>query len=256
MDVYVKNDVFVAKDDDYVFDHTKIILRGPNDEYFYAIIYKRIPSSSKIDVSELDTTRIPTDHLWPLAIPQFTRAPDPLPSTSFLKQPRLVDHEKSSGNLVFASLILAEVEACEVLRTHPHPNIVQYLGCVVKDGRITGLGFAKHSLTLEQLLEDGKPFDTARCLLGIEAGVRHMHNLGLIHNDLNPSNIMMDGHHPVIIDFDSCKREGDKLGVKAGTYGWSLLDQDYSRRENDLYSLSKIREALSEAAKKCSIPQT
>jgi serine/threonine protein kinase len=38
-----------------------------------------------------------------------------------------------------------------------------------------------------------------------------MHDLGLVHSDLNPSNIM-DGNNPIIIDFDSCKPEGQKLG--------------------------------------------
>jgi serine/threonine protein kinase len=74
-----------------------------------------------------------------------------------------------------------------------------------------------------------------------------MHKLGLVHNDLNPSNIMMDGDNPVIIDFDSCKREGDELGSKAGTDGWTLDGQDHAMRENDLYSLSKIRAALMKA---------
>jgi serine/threonine protein kinase len=71
-----------------------------------------------------------------------------------------------------------------------------------------------------------------------------MHDLGLVHNDLNPSNIIMDGDNPVIIDFDSCKREGDKLGSKAGTCGWTVDGEDYSKRDNDLYSLSKIQSAL------------
>ena len=72
------------------------------------------------------------------------------------------------------------------------------------------------------MLKDGTPFDRGHCSRGIEAGVRHMHKLGLVHNDLNPSNIMMDGDNPVIIDCDSCKREGDELGSKAGTDGWTL----------------------------------
>ncbi|RCI16356.1 hypothetical protein L249_2849 [Ophiocordyceps polyrhachis-furcata BCC 54312] len=154
--IYEKGEVFIDTDDDVVFDHSKIILRAANSEYFYAKTHQRIFSSPKIDV-----------------------------------------------------------EACEVLRIHPHPNIVQYLGCIVRDGRITGLGFAKYSSTLSQILEDGTPFSIAHCLHGIEAGIRHMHNLGLVHNDLNPSNIMMDGDNP-----------------------------DYARRENDLYSLSKIRQAV------------
>jgi serine/threonine protein kinase len=65
-----------------------------------------------------------------------------------------------------------------------------------------------------------------------------------MHNDLNPSNILMDGESPVIIDFDSCKKEGDKLGLKAGTDGWAMEGLVYATPQNDYFSLSKIREAL------------
>lgn len=35
---------------------------------------------------------------------------------------------------------------------------------------------------------------------------------------------MMDGDDPVVIDFDSCKREGEELGSKAGTGHQSALE--------------------------------
>ena len=73
-----------------------------------------------------------------------------------------------------------------------------------------------------------------------------MHALGLIHNDLNPSNIMINGDSPVTIDFDSCKREGEKLGLKLGTFGWAMEGVDYATPQNDYFGLSKIREALVE----------
>ncbi len=55
---------------------------------------------------------------------------------------------------------------------------------------------------------------------------------------------MIDEGVPVTIDFDSCKREGDKSGVKIGTHGWTLDGEEYTRRGNDLYSLSKIQVAV------------
>jgi serine/threonine protein kinase len=71
-----------------------------------------------------------------------------------------------------------------------------------------------------------------------------MHRLGLVHNDLNPANIMMDHGKPAIIDFDSCKREGDKLD-KGGSPLWALDNPEWrSRRENDVYGLNKLRKAL------------
>lgn len=73
-----------------------------------------------------------------------------------------------------------------------------------------------------------------------------MHSLGLIQNDLNPSNIMMDGERSVIFDFDLCKEMGEKLGLKRGTLGWELEGAICAMPENDYFSLSKIRELLME----------
>lgn len=244
MEICEKAEVFAEKDNDCVFDHSKIILRRTaGGEYFYAKTSQRILLSPHIDINGLDTIHIPGDHIWPLADPQFTRAPEPLPST-YVKRPSLLYYENTPEKPDYGRQILTEVEACEILKKHPHPNIARYLGCIVKDGRIRGLCFTKYSTTLSQMLKDKTSFDKSYFLRGIEAGVRHMHDLGLVHNDLNPANVMMDGDEPVIIDFDSCKREGDELGLKAGTYGWSLEDEECARRENDLYSLSKIQAAL------------
>ncbi|KXG49909.1 uncharacterized protein PGRI_058770 [Penicillium griseofulvum] len=55
---------------------------------------------------------------------------------------------------------------------------------------------------------------------------------------------MMDGERPVIIDFDSCKRKGDELGLKAGTSGWAMEGIIYAKPENDYLCLSKIREFM------------
>lgn len=62
---------------------------------------------------------------------------------------------------------------------------------------------------------------------GIEDGIQHLHGLGLINNNLNPSNIMMDGENSVIIDFDSCKVEGAQLGK--GRCSWMADGQLDSR---------------------------
>ncbi|KAL6798892.1 kinase-like domain-containing protein [Trichoderma sp. SZMC 28013] len=248
MEICETGEMYIDKDDDLAFDHTKVILKGADDEFFYAKTNRRMSQVPQIDINSLHITRIPADHIWPLADAKFTRAPDPLPSTSYLKRPSLMYYEENAKDASeYSRQILTEIEACEILRRNPHPNIAQYLGCVVKDGRVRGLGFKRYSVTLSQLLRDGADFDKNHCLLGIKAGVRHLHDLGLVHNDLNPSNIMMDGDDAVIIDFDSCKREGDELGLKGGTHGWALEDQDYARRENDMHSLSKMEEALLEA---------
>lgn len=175
---------------------------------------------------------------------RFTRAPDPLPPNTYLKQPSLLQYGDTYATLEPSCQVLTEVEACEVLIRHPHPNIARYSGCISEHGRIHGLCFVRYPMTLSQRLKDATPLNEALCLQGIESGIKHMHRLGLIHNDINPSNIMMDGDNPVIIDFDSCKSEGTKLGLKGGTVGWALDGMEYARKENDFHGLLKIRELL------------
>ena len=46
--------------------------------------------------------------------------------------------------------------------------------------------------------------DYSGALAGIESGIRHLYSLGLVYNNINPSNIMLDGNQVIIIDFSSC----------------------------------------------------
>lgn len=143
------------------------------------------------------------------------------------------------------SVLLHEAQVCEILRASPHPNIAQYLGCIVKHGRIAGLCFVKYNMTLlERVAKDSRPFDTNLLLQHIQKGIQHLHSLGLIHCDINSSNIFMNRDTPVIGDFDSCQREGEILGLKAGTRGWTSEQFKFARPENDYYGLSKIRDFL------------
>ena len=245
MEICEKAEIFVDNGNDNLeFDHSKLILRRADGEYFYAMTGRRIFQFSQIDVHELDAIRIPSDHIWPLADPTFTRAPEPLPSDCYLKRPSLLYYDDTLDGHDYSDHILTEVKACEMLRLCPHPNIAQYLGVVVEDSRIRGICFAKYSRTLLQMLKDGTPFQRDVVMGGIKAGVQHMHELGLVHNDLHLSNIMMDGDTPIIIDFDSCKQEGDRLGSKAGNFGRTASGEDFAKRDNDLYSLSEIQRAL------------
>lgn len=57
-------------------------------------------------------------------------------------------------------------------------------------------------------------------------------------------NVMMEGEISVIVDFDSCRREGEVLGFKAGTRGWTDERFTVARRENDEHGLSMIRDIL------------
>lgn len=139
---------------------------------------------------------------------------------------------QDSGSI--AALVLQETEACEILK-HPHPSVAKYHGCFVEDGGIVGLCFAYYTQTITQWLNRETNVtdpDRLACCRALESGIRHLHRLGLAHNDINPSNIVMDSENrPVIIDFDSARPIGEELGSKAGTVGWELEDAELCAKE-------------------------
>lgn len=97
----------------------------------------------------------------------------------------------------------------------------------------------------ERLRRDTETFDKEACLREVELGIRHLHSLGLVHNDINPANIMFDdSDRPVIIDFDSCHYHGQKLGIKLGTQGYFKEGMDFASYENDFFGLLKLREYM------------
>lgn len=86
-------------------------------------------------------------------------------------------------------------------------------------------------------------------LAGVERGVRHLHGLGWAHNDINPSNIMLDGDEGVVIDLGSCTRVGESLRGVGRTYEWYDDKVEAAVPQNDLDALDEIRTWLGEGAK-------
>ena len=233
---------WAEKDGDFVFNKTKVIFRQ-RGSVFMATTDKREPELKALNMDDLERIRIPRGDVCPHYKKGLTRAPVPIPGEIYVKRPRLLSWEPGASDGI-ASLVLQEAEAGEILRKHPHPRIAQYHGCLVEDGRITGLCYKKYESDLESTLAARKDITEQEKLAYLEAvrdGLQHLHQLGLAHNDINPSNIMMDDGKPVSIDFDSTRRIGVKLGSKAGTFEWELEGAEFSEPENDFYGLDKIQ---------------
>ncbi|KAI1171104.1 kinase-like protein [Nemania sp. FL0916] len=242
MEVLTQSEAFEEKDGDWVFSHTKVILRK-GSQHYYALTVER--QAANFDPAQLECVRIPDEHIYPAASPTFLRAPDPLPPNVYIKTPDLVTYGSTPESSNVAAQTLQEIQICEILRQHPHPNIAQYLGCLVTDNKIHGICFAKYKITLAEYLRNGYNLNVEQCLAGIERAVSHLHDLKLVHNDLNPFNIMLDDNNePILIDFDSCMYEGEELGLKGGTEGWAEHDIRTASFANDIYGLAKIREHL------------
>ncbi|KAG6271184.1 hypothetical protein E4U48_003575 [Claviceps purpurea] len=252
MEVLKFAQIFVEKDGEDEIGFTKIIIRGPHRDHYYATTQDRFRKSSEIDLDKLNKIPIDTDTIWPCYSDRFLRAPSPVPQDSHVKETNLILYQECPEGVEemrLGDLVLHEIEAYELLRRHPHPNIVEYRGCVVRDGRITGICLAKYKMTLDEKMKDSTPFDKDLFFEGIERGIRHLHSLGIVHNDLHPDNVMLDElDRPVIIDFDSWGHKGQKLedGMKKGALEWSIngSSYEYALFENDNYGLTKLREFI------------
>ncbi|KAJ7244645.1 hypothetical protein B0H12DRAFT_805568 [Mycena haematopus] len=145
--------------------------------------------------------------------------------------------------------LIHEMRVCEELSQSLHPNVCRYLGYVpTPDGKhLLGLCFQRHEMDLSSAVKDKVFFDPRAVIDGVRRGLEHLHSLGYAHNDLNPTNVVLDKHAlPVIIDFDSCQKFGVSLtDKKAGTIDWEY-NSDVSLPQNDFDALAIVRKWLEE----------
>ncbi|KAI1832184.1 hypothetical protein DTO013E5_6341 [Penicillium roqueforti] len=125
-----------------------------------------------------------------------------------------------------------------------------YYGCRFRGGYKTGIVLGRHSHDLKNYLSGGvRNIDKKAFMNVLESAIYHLHSLGLAHNDLNPTNVLVDdseasGGMPVLIDFGSAGKIGSLLGTSRGTSGWiegRIEDYGISRKEHDTFALEKMR---------------
>ncbi|KAH6964577.1 kinase-like domain-containing protein [Fusarium avenaceum] len=196
-----------------------------------------------IELETLECFLIPPNSYRPRYDPSLTIAPEKMLKDCYLKR-TMLSFDPNNQDETSAEIILGEAKVCEKLIKNPHENVVQYWGCYVVDNQIRGLVFEKYTMTLLQHVQTGYSINMESCVRSIESGILHLHSLGINHNDINPSNIMMDASdNPILIDFDSSCPSGEVL-VKGGQPDWSPDDLKYSCQANDYYGLFKIQQWL------------
>jgi serine/threonine protein kinase len=231
LDILEMNETFEDINGSFGFAVTLVVYRM-NGELYHGVLKARYYPSTIVSPADLtNIIQIPSAYS-PLYTTELTRAQEPSTKDTHVKLPRLNSYDriyKSHPNAIAESL-LTEAKVCELLLPHPHPNIAIYHGCQVSVDRISGLCFTKYSHTLMKEVNPSALMkrqarstqktskDYSGVLAGVESGIRHLHSLGLAHNDINPSNIMFDGDELVIIDLGSCRSIGEGRG--GGTYEW------------------------------------
>ncbi|KND86776.1 hypothetical protein TOPH_08581 [Tolypocladium ophioglossoides CBS 100239] len=246
------NSVWKDKNGDPTFDHRMVVLRH-SEQYFFGRDSRR---KGDIDPALLSLEPIPITHIRAPFTADLTMAPDLTLDLEdvYIKEPGLVayGHCSPAEQQAFFKPQLQEAQVYEQLRLKPHPNIGIYHGCVVKGGRIKGLCLRRYGRTLGQLLREetlGQDQKTAY-MEDVKKGVVHLHALGFVHGDINPSNIMLDSriNQAVLIDFDSCRPVGKPMGRKAGTTDWSSVDcPEVAEMEHDYTALQLIQRLLEDS---------
>ncbi|KAM7219447.1 Protein kinase-like domain containing protein [Rhypophila decipiens] len=224
----------------------------------------KIPDPLSLDQQRSMLYRIPDRALYP-PVPRNTeltiiptRENDNFNANSYVKGPNIRYFiQLSRGNMFWdwpdrrewvPDMLLSEVLITDRIRKVPHPFIIKYHGCRVRRGRITGMLFERLERTLADYHWELREWDEeakTTMLERIESAVKHLHSLGLAHNDLNPQNVMVrsDGT-PALIDFGSCRPFGEKLKYSYGTPGWFEESFNTSEKKHDLYGLKMLEEWL------------
>ncbi|OAL51398.1 hypothetical protein IQ07DRAFT_679653 [Pyrenochaeta sp. DS3sAY3a] len=242
----------------------KLTSQSPDFAYTWVLFEKDgAPFKAKclkrgsVDMDNLvDIQRIPLDSFCPTIRPECSIATSP--ETSYAKTPNLIAFD---GGNDLAKLVLQELATCEIIRKRPHRNLADFHGCKVLNDRIVGLCFKRYATSLQDKLNPQSLNKSAfmlsqehaqsrrqacRYLPQIEEGIKYLHQLDLIHNDINPANIMLnDNDTPIIIDFESSRKPGMELGRAKRTYGWYDPGVNLAQESNDLDALAELRVWLS-----------
>ncbi|KAF3810264.1 hypothetical protein GCG54_00002722 [Colletotrichum gloeosporioides] len=234
---------------DFKFKCTKFLLVD-KDEHTAWIGSIEIPKKQvSLEQAISCLRRVPDTEIYPPSLPDadavdasnFTLADD-----IWLKRPNIAVYNQVAGTSVIADEFLEEIAVYQRIQQNPHPNLVEFKGCLQKNGRIVGVLLRRYSMTLSTRVEGygHAPVPIALLLEGIRAGVKHLHHLGFAHNDLNPENIVLDEQdRPVIIDMGSAKLFGSELS-QMGTPDWNDGFLEVSSKVNDEIGLQKIEEWL------------
>lgn len=225
------------------FVNTKFICRrkGVEDDYYYGVGKYHIADVTPEILKTIRLIKIPNDRIFPRYEEGLTIAPDPLPHNVYIKSPRLIDFNDThiSHNLGFH--LLHEARVCELLKKNPHPNIAQYHGCIVKNGRIRGLVFKRYPLSLRRRATEHIPINIHHTVKYVKQAIKHMHTLDIAHNNIGPDNIMMDGDMPIVIDFAATLDYGVSLaGYRHGVPPWLPPEAKQSKDYNDYYAALQV----------------
>ncbi len=225
------------------FTHVGYVIAWEEDGKVFRLEHE----GTTFDLERLEApSPIPPEHLTTPWLSGYVEAPQPLPPTTFVKSIPPIRYTPHAP-MVPSQLMRKEIEVYTGLSRAPHPNICPFYGCVRDGHRATALVLKK----VPHELPDQWRFATPDIIVpklvilrGVKQGLDHLHNLGIVHNDINKANILLDESlDPVIIDFNIALPEGEPRDEWLGTPGW-YKKSSISSRENDIFALGLIAKWL------------
>lgn len=107
-----------------------------------------------------------------------------------------------------------------------HPSVIKFYGYSIDDDDVSILmQYAQKGslLSILKLIRSGKEvpgYDNTvrqKILIGIARGMMHLHKNNLVHRDIKPDNIMLDGNfNPLVADFGLARTSEKKVGMTEG----------------------------------------
>ena len=180
-------------DKGYVITNVVYNINGHNHHADTHLRLDALKPGSEVDTTEFtNMIEIPVGAYCPLVPAEVTIASEALSVNTYIKRANLVGNDFQTVGNDITNLVLNEVAICEKLKSYPHPNIAQYFGCEVQDGRVSGICYKRYEVNLQYKINprcnNKKNFVADRQLLGrdptevlneVEKGIRHLHSLGL-----------------------------------------------------------------------------
>ncbi|XP_039269837.2 serine/threonine-protein kinase/endoribonuclease IRE1-like [Styela clava] len=219
--------------------------------------------TSKVMFNERNSRRLPSEEGW-TRVGQIELDPSDILGRG--SEGTVVYKGKFDGRDVAVKRIVpqcftfADREVALLRESDEHSHVIRYY-CMEKDVQFRYIALELCSNTLQEYVEN----PLFHCSVGLEPavvlhqamqGIEHLHNLGIVHRDVKPSNILISfpnqiGQQRVVIsDFGLCKKlvagrcSFSQRSGAAGTDGWiapeMIVDKFRMTRAVDIFSMGCV----------------
>jgi serine/threonine protein kinase len=225
------------------FDHTVIIWKDGQGSTFCTCHSGRMDSYYLDDLPACDP--LPISLACAPWCPNFTEVDSSIIGLAmvYLKTPDLLNFDAANKACLqdMYRLQKTEIDVYKSLLRSPHPNICYYYSCMQEEGRVGAIVLCKYLRSLESVLNSDKPWqDKEQIMADVRAVLEHLHLLGYVHNDINPSNVLLDEEDRVVlVDFEITGKMGEAKDPHLGMPFWAQKSIT-SQLENNWFSLDLL----------------